>query len=157
MGYGIYCSHDGREYVFADRLEGESGILRDFPVLREYVGSISNPTMELCAVTKALQMLALADADALPRSATIFSDFIGPKKWIEGEWTARAPYIKHLCLIAQQRLGEIRRIGVRVELAWVKGHSDSIGNRKADALAKGVEEGASTRSPLSALLPSKHC
>jgi len=66
----------------------------------------------------------------------IFADYMGVQKWVSGEWKAKKVYISDITRRSRLIIDRITKNGGSVKLTWVKGHSGSYGNDKADILAK---------------------
>ncbi len=128
LGFGLYAKYQEQEYTLAQ------------PVSEEWVRShglqypLSNPTMELAAVECLLDLLDISSLRNF--SVTVYSDYEGVQKWLSGEWTAKATNIKILVKRCLNSLKELQKKGVTVRFLWVKGHSESEGNRGADRASK---------------------
>ena len=102
---------------------------------------VSNPTMELLAVLKALQYFKDSiDQDDI---ITLKADYIGVSKWLNGEWRIKEPYIAKINNEIQKEIKDQKLKG-RINFAWVKGHQklsvsdpDTYWNNYVDKLAKG--------------------
>lgn len=106
-------------------------------VIKDKFGTedVSNPTMELYAVLRALEEFSsdISDKDFI----NFYADYKGVSEWLNGRWKITKPYIKkiHYCI----KLIEMNR-NLHIKYNWVKGHSNgtdyySIWNRRVDSLA----------------------
>jgi ribonuclease HI len=109
-----------------------SGKLDTSEFYRHYKMDISNPTAELYAAVKVLEMSRhLKDTEI-----NITSDFNGVKFWLNGTWNPKKPYVKDLLKYANGYTKHMGKNGSSVKIHWVKGHSGVKYNEIADKLCQ---------------------
>ncbi len=86
--------------------------------------SSRNVTSELIAARKALEWAAQKGY----KKVTLFYDYEGVAKWIDGSWRAKKPLTKEWHRF-------VHDLPFDVEFIHVKGHSDDKWNEMADSLA----------------------
>lgn len=117
---------------FSEELSREE-IMRDYKT-----DECSNPFAEMVAVYKAIQKFS---SIFKPGDLVIFKeDYEGVRKWINGEWKAKLPYI---IKIRDEIKSLLKSSPWKSEFEWVKGHQsimspDAYWNGEVDKLAKGI-------------------
>lgn len=150
--YTIYT--DGSDLKHTTKRMGIGGILvndrgkeikrfsieldRDYIFKLYQTRDCSNPFAEMVAVKEAL--LYFSDYIDEPAEITFKCDYMGVISWINGEWKAKAYYIKQVKEEIISLLEEQKNWVVKFE--WIKGHlsimdKDSYFNNLVDKLAKG--------------------
>lgn len=131
VGYGI-CFQDP---VDQTKIYTHSAAL-DVASFRDYYNiTVSNPTAELMAAVKVMELL-----DGIRNHRIIiYSDYNGVQFWLKGEWQAKKQYIKDIVTKGQVRIEQLTKNGNVVELKWLKGHSGNKMNNLADDLAKRMD------------------
>jgi len=62
----------------------------------------------------------------------VYHDYIGLKKWADGDWQTNTP----ISQMYVKKIQEFKNKGLNFEFVWVKGHNGDKWNEKADQLAK---------------------
>lgn len=129
LGIGAWCLFGDKEYSLS--LTVSADLLLSYGIVET---KVSNPTAELIAFAEVLKRL-----ENTPKGYILqfHADYLGVKYWIEGTWKAKETYIQKIRDICHKRL---QKMGAKVLIFHVAGHSGNIGNDKADSLAGNVKE-----------------
>jgi ribonuclease H-related protein len=118
-------------------VEGEverthSGIIDTDYFLKVYGEEVSNPTAELYAAAKAMNLIQnIKDANLI-----VYSDYKGVQEWINGNWKAKKPYIKDILAHTLEYINIFASNGSNVIFEHVPGHSGYKYNEVADQLCR---------------------
>ena len=124
LGYGAYCIFNNVEYGLSKTITTDT--LSKYGIKEQ---NVSNPTAEFLAFVEVLDKLKGVGFHKL----TFHIDYIGVGNWMSGKWKAKKPYIKKLKDYSNDI---IEKYNLDIMIKHVKGHSNDIGNDKADFYAK---------------------
>jgi ribonuclease H-related protein len=131
LGIGAWCEYEGHEHQLAIRLTKEfllDGYGAD-------IANCSNVTAEFIAVVEVIKRVKRAKWAIGVNVLNICSDYIGPEKWLSGEWKINNAEIKKIYNTAKESMKEM---AFELEFHHIPGHTNSPGNTKADSLASCV-------------------
>ena len=132
IGYGAYCEHLNTIYKMSGKCDNEC--LKTYQIPPDT--KISNPTAEFIAFAEVLRHLSRSSSpsnDFNGKKLIFIIDYEGVKKWMNGEWKTKQPYIRSIKAYCD-RLIAIN--GFVIDIQDVDSHSNNYGNDMADALAK---------------------
>jgi ribonuclease HI len=92
IGYGIYVRHGDNDYGLSQRVNA-SFMQRFFGMHPKMAKGISNSTMEFCAVAEVIHLCSTCEPRGegeKRRVVKIYTDYDGPRNWINGTWQAKA-------------------------------------------------------------------
>jgi len=126
IGYGAcFENPENRIYIISGKFSIKTFELR-------YHQKVSNPTAEMIAVLMAIKsLLGLKN-----HFITIYSDYNGVQKWINGEWKITKPYIQDITNEIHRLMKIHKKNNVNFDYKWIKGHSNDKMNDIADTLAR---------------------
>jgi ribonuclease HI len=122
----------GIVFQSGDDIKTASGSL-DVPEFRRLYGSmVSNPTAELYATAKALEIIRdLKNADI-----NFYADYMGVSMWLKGEWLINKDYIRDIVAHAAVKIKKLESQGCSVTFNWIKGHNGDPLNELADLMCR---------------------
>lgn len=135
IGYGAYCEHNGVEYRMSGRCDADC--LKTYNIAPNT--KISNPTAEFIGFAETLRHLsrAMGPGNTADGKVLVFRiDYEGVGRWMAGKWKTKQPYIRSIKQYCD-RIIDLNNFKVVIE--DVDGHSNNLGNDKADLLAKNTQ------------------
>lgn len=122
---GVLYDIDGEEFTYSEVFNQELW----YSIYEQYP---SNPTAELFALTRLLEVIRLAKGVEF----NVYSDYIGCQAWPMKMWKAKKPYIKDILEFTWGYMEDLKDNGNVLRLHHIRGHQGIEGNEKADQLCK---------------------
>lgn len=130
LGIGAWCRFQDQEFSLSKTCSRELLLTYDIDILKT---PVSSPTAEFVAVAEVLKRVCNQDKNVSSDVLLVFHcDYVGPSRWIDGSWKAKEVYIQK---IRDACLERIKSMKCKIKIVHVPGHSNNLGNDKADKLA----------------------